>query len=482
MEDIISFLRNCIVSFVFNDNEFSIDKLYVALLDKDNKALNIELNNPDNICINNDNVEMKDQLTELLLNNDYNIFYRILIILMITSDYYEYMKFSEEENECIDFLDNSDITFKDIIKKFITDSEFAFEILTVSSEYSKDMESILTTACIDNILGNKHLTEQIIRINPYILLEYKNKKNMMKDFDKEDIISFYFSKAYREIVDDKTSEIIEELKLYSCIDDELPIFVELDDDDFCDVDNEFSQSIDNNFSNLGEKDRGKAYSALQFMIYNILYEGVRDFNNLSEINSIYELVVNLEPKDIVNKFFHNEDYRNIILEYYRNSILFTCIDIDFSFVFPSQKRVLDLLEKFNPYGEEFDDEIYHETNENLINIMYEEIYESCLGNNKKIIKILQYMICDVLTEMSKDYNEINNVFTMLKNISNPSDLVKEFVYNSEFTNLILNYYKKIMLNGEKKDSGVLFITQLKTLKKIRKYNPYAKESEDDEDD
>lgn len=336
MQNIISDLRLCIERFVYDSNDYTLGRFYNALIYKNDTYVNEEFESYPN-----------------LKNGNYE-FYRMLIILIMTSDYYEYAKYNNDSDEYIKFLDNPYINYDDIITCFIKDEKYALEVMTEYSDYGKAMECLLTTACIDHILKNKKLKKQLFRINPFIFLEYLE-RYQITDFEDEDIIEFYLNDIYAKI-----EKEVDDLDL-----DEDEEFIALSEEGFTinltayknkKIAEDFVPAIVDKFSEIYSDDMYKVNESIQFMIYRILSSAIKDFDNLSELKNIYNLINDLsEPSDIVVGFVYDLDFADTILEYYRKSILYKFPPQEANFLFAPQVKTLKLLKKFNPYTESDDE-------------------------------------------------------------------------------------------------------------------------------
>lgn len=329
MQDILSDLRKCVDVFLYDNDEFVLNYFYNMLKNDKNDQLNNEFNSHHN-----------------LVNGNYN-FYCMLIIFILTSDYYEYCKYKQYKNNYIKWLDNKDITFNKVINRFIVDKKYAIELLFRYFDYQKSLNDILTTSCINNILENDNLKKQIMKINPYIWLEYSRKKDFA-DFEEEDIIKYYFCEVYEECENKVCADISDEELI--ALTNEMEDFTLSDYQDMK-LAEIFRVSIITKLADFYNNDENKVRQALQFIIYDIFRSVIRDSKIISQINEISAIVINYKdnPSELVNMFIFDLDFSVKLISWYNYYTLCKIPDNVPRTLFIDQVKTLNLLKKYNPF-------------------------------------------------------------------------------------------------------------------------------------
>ena len=333
MENIIDDLRECIEQFLQFDDDETLAIFRDAILNNDNQELN----------------ETFDSFPNLV-NGNYK-FYRILIILIMTSDYYEYCKYDKVCNKYIKFLDRPDLKFQDIISSFVKNKNFAFELMKSNFYYARKMDTLLTTACVENILSYKRLLKQMLKINFYSILDYAKKYNF-DDFEDEDVIKFFLHDIYAQIEKQMDNYDLDADENFNSLAQErftINLTAYLNNK----IDELFVSAFSSKLKEIYNNDIERVSDAIQFTIYYILSEAAKDSNNLKECKKIYLLIKELyEPSDIVIGFLYDSGFASTILEYYRKSILYKFSDTNPQYLLLPQVKTLRLLKRINPFDNE----------------------------------------------------------------------------------------------------------------------------------
>lgn len=312
----------------------TIDKLYDVLPSSNdyNKMIDSiykELINPEGIYLNKlikDNPELSSECVQ---------FYRMVIILTMISDFYEYYSYPQYlENKTkigkeIFNIINSNCDMKGGLELFYKNIKYAKEIIKTYTLYDINDKN----KHIDNLIKNNHLGT-VIRINPYILGEYAN---YVKSNIKEDKIIELLEQCL--IDDDK-----EKYNFIARVDNEL--FEELNNN--IKVKNIFIEKLNDLYNN----DINNVNNAIRYIIYHVL-NGliVLTTNNLinkdtmTKILNITDLYYN-KPEEITDEFYNNNEFSDAILDVFAD-IHYTYKGlIDFS----HDDKVEQYIKRYNPFN------------------------------------------------------------------------------------------------------------------------------------
>ena len=313
----------------------TIDKLYDVLPSSNdyNKMIDSiykELINPEGIYLN-----------KLIKNNDelsseYVQFYRIVIILTMISDFYEYYSYPQSlENktkigkEIFNIL-NSNCDMKGGLELFYNNIKYAKEIIKTYTLYDNEEKN----KYINNLIKTQTIYT-VIRINPYILGEYFNYIDI--DSKKEDKIIELLEQCL--IDDDKE-------KYNSIIYGDNNLAGELNSNNI--VKKIFIQKLNDLYNN----DINNVNNAIQYIIYHVLNGlTVLATNNLinkdtmTKILNITDLYYN-KPEEITDEFYNNNEFSDAILDVFAD-IHYTYKGlIDLS----HDDKVEQYIKRYNPFN------------------------------------------------------------------------------------------------------------------------------------
>ena len=313
----------------------TIDKLYDVLPSSNdyNKMIDSiykELINPEGIYLNKlikDNPELSSECVQ---------FYRIVIILTMISDFYEYYSYPQYlENktkigkEIFNIL-NSNCDMKGGLELFYKNIKCAKEIIKTYILYNNKEKN----KYVNNLIETQKIYT-VIRINPYILGEYAN--YIKSDIKEEDKIIELLNNCLKDDDKDKYNSII------------------------CD-DNITSKRINSNIklkqvfieklNDLYNSDTNKANNAIRYIIYHVLSGLIVlansnriDIDTMKSILNITDLYYN-KPEEIVNEFYNNNEFSDAILDVFAD-IHYTYKGlIDFS----HDDKVEQYIKRYNPFN------------------------------------------------------------------------------------------------------------------------------------